>query len=141
MILTTAATCLALNIYHEARNEPIDGQLMVAEVTINRVNSKRFPNSICAVVKQDKGKGKYDCQFSWYCDGKTDKPKEKSAWIIAQLIANEVIELPKGVTPFNTRATHYHVCKMSINGKCKKSPYWASKINIIGQIGSHRFYE
>ena len=46
------ATCLAENVYHEARNQPLGGQMAVISVTINRVNDDRFPNSICEVVKQ-----------------------------------------------------------------------------------------
>ena len=60
-------SCLASNIYFEARNEPMDGQIAVAFVTINRVNSPDFPDTICDVVKQ---KTKTVCQFSWYCESK-----------------------------------------------------------------------
>lgn len=59
--------CLAGNIYFEARNEPVDGQIAVAFVTLNRVNSKDFPNDVCSVVKEKKGR---TCQFSWYCESK-----------------------------------------------------------------------
>ena len=70
------ATCLAENVYHEARNQPLAGQMAVISVTINRVNDDRFPNSICEVVKQGphrpswKGTGemipiRHRCQFSW----------------------------------------------------------------------------
>jgi spore germination cell wall hydrolase CwlJ-like protein len=62
--------CLAENIYHEARSEPVDGQIAVALVTLNRVNDERFPKDICGVVKE-KGRnmttGRIVCQFSWYC--------------------------------------------------------------------------
>ena len=71
--------CLALNIYHEARNQPTAGKLAVAQVTLNRVKHDRFPNTICGVVYQgyylNNNPIKHKCQFSWWCDGKSDKPK------------------------------------------------------------------
>ena len=73
--------CLASNIYWEARNQPIIGKLAVANVTLNRVASKRYPNTICGVVTQTRyyPSGRIDlhsCQFSWYCDGLKDEPIE-----------------------------------------------------------------
>jgi N-acetylmuramoyl-L-alanine amidase len=62
--------CLAENIYHEARSEPVAGQIAVALVTLNRVVDERFPKDICGVVKQktkNYKNGKTVCQFSWYC--------------------------------------------------------------------------
>lgn len=59
--------CMAENIYFEARSEPVEGMLAVAFVTMNRVNSDNYPNSICGVVKQ---KIRKTCQFSWYCESR-----------------------------------------------------------------------
>ena len=69
--------CLADNIYFEARNQGFAGWVAVAQVTLNRVRDDRFPNTICEVVKQgltyESGFPIRDkCQFSWYCDGKSD---------------------------------------------------------------------
>ena len=78
--------CLAMNVYHEAKNQPFEGQVAVAQVVLNRVEDKRFPNTICEVVEQgpvyESWKTRNDdtldpiywpvknrCQFSWYCDG------------------------------------------------------------------------
>ena len=74
--------CLAKNIYFEARDQSTKGQIGVALVTINRVNSKHFPNTLCKVVHQGQINryGKmilHKCHFSWYCDGKSDTPKDK----------------------------------------------------------------
>ena len=80
---TTQATCLADNVYFESRNQGTAGWSAVISVTLNRVKDKRFPNTICEVVKQGptreswKKNGtyypiKHRCQFSWYCDGKKD---------------------------------------------------------------------
>ena len=68
-------SCLASNIYFEARSEPVDGQIAVAFVTLNRVASQDFPNTICDVVKQKSrveriGDKRIVCQFSWYCETK-----------------------------------------------------------------------
>ena len=52
------ALCLALNMFFEARDQDFEGMMMVADVTIERVEDKRFPDSICGVVWQRK-------QFSW----------------------------------------------------------------------------
>jgi spore germination cell wall hydrolase CwlJ-like protein len=85
MILTAAAaTCLALNVYFEARNQDTDGQILVAEVTMNRVADDRFPDEICAVVWQNKA-------FSWTHDGKPDVPKNIEAWLKAQIVSYEVL--------------------------------------------------
>ena len=77
--------CLALNIYHEARGEPADGQLAVAMVTINRVFSEYFPDTICNVVWQSK-------QFSWTWDGRSDRPTDELAWKISLTVAEYVLE-------------------------------------------------
>jgi len=78
--------CLAQNIYFEAGNQPLAGQIAVANVVLNRVEHDKFPDSICGVVYQTKEwrtswTGKTIpklgmCQFSWFCDGKSDKPKD-----------------------------------------------------------------
>ena len=82
-----ALTCLAQNIYFESRDQSTIGQIAVAEVTLNRVADPRWPNDVCSVVKQGptyKWKKTYPikhrCEFSWYCYGKSDAPKNKRAW-------------------------------------------------------------
>ncbi len=71
-MISSALMCLALNIYFEARSESFASQVAVAQVTLNRIESKKYPNDVCAVVKQPK-------QFSWYSDGKSEVRKEKEA--------------------------------------------------------------
>ena len=89
----TEATCLATNIYFEARGEPVRGQMAVAMVTLNRVNDGRFADTICEVVyqseKNSKGKPiRGRCQFSWYCDNKSDKiPHDSAEARLAMIIA------------------------------------------------------
>ena len=98
MLLETAFVCLALNTYHEAKNQSLVGQIATAQVVMNRVEDDRFPNTICEVVKQGPTRPswedpekeypiKHRCQFSWYCDGKDDTPKNEKAWRKAQDVA------------------------------------------------------
>jgi spore germination cell wall hydrolase CwlJ-like protein len=123
MILTAAAaTCLALNVYFEARNQDTDGQILVAEVTMNRVADDRFPDEICAVVWQNKA-------FSWTHDGKSDVPKNIEAWLKAQIVSYEVL---LNGCDFCNGATHYHA--LSVN------PYWSDKLTPVGTWGGHKFY-
>ncbi len=76
--------CLAEAIYFEARGEDIVGMIAVGQVIINRVNDERFDDTICGVVHAGYYYENYpirnQCQFSWYCDGKSDVAKEKDAW-------------------------------------------------------------
>ena len=72
--------CLALNIYFEARGEPEAGQLAVGHVVMNRVASARFPGTVCGVIQQGGELRRYRCQFSWWCDGRSDKPRNKRLW-------------------------------------------------------------
>lgn len=118
-----AVLCLALNIYFEARDQPIDGKLMVAEVTLNRVASEHFPDSVCGVVWQPGA-------FSWTHDGKSDTPHDLESFADAVIIANEAINNPS--TLLGTSATYYH--EQSIH------PYWADSFVSLGKVGSHIFY-
>ena len=68
---------MAMNVYHEARSEPLAGQAQVAHATLSRVKDKRYPNTVCDVVLASKRDAmgvpkKYKCAFSWFCDGKGD---------------------------------------------------------------------
>lgn len=92
MDLATPILCLALNLYYEARSEPLLGQVAVTQVVLNRVKSDKFPDTICAVIRQRK-------QFSWYWDGKSDKPNETKAWVRSIEVATLVYHYqPKDIT-------------------------------------------
>ena len=115
-MLAEALVCLALNVYYEARSQSIVEQIAVAQVVINRVNDDRYPDTICEVVKQGEknpdGTMKEDrCQFSWYCDGATDKPHNKKSWEIALSVARSVRD--GKTTDLTEGATHYHA--ISVN--------------------------
>jgi N-acetylmuramoyl-L-alanine amidase len=130
-MITATMMCLALNVYHEARSEPMSGQYAVAHVVLNRVQSSRFPDTVCKVVQQGYHKGKHRCQFSWFCDGLSDRPREQVAWARSLLIADDVM---RGEVPDPTKgATHYHANYVK--------PYWAKHLEYNVTYGSHRFYE
>lgn len=121
--------CLALNIYHEARSEPELGQIAVAQVTLNRVQSPHFPDSICAVVKQGTNRpGR--CQFSWWCDGRPDRPTEPEAWQQALAIGRRVLE--DRVMDPTQGALYYHATSVR--------PEWSNRFKRTARIGRHLFY-
>lgn len=123
-MIEAALLCLALNVYHEARGEPTEGQLAVAQVTMNRVHSMYWPDSVCEVVWQP-------YQFSWTNDGLSDVPTDTLAWArskqIAQYTLNQSVYL-KDVG----NATHYHADYVS--------PKWAKHMAYKTTIGRHIFY-
>ena len=135
-ILSAALICLSANVYHEAKNQSIDGQIAVAEVVMNRVADPRYPNTVCEVVKQGRqhpsgAMMRNKCQFSWYCDGKHDRPQNEDLWIDAQMLAYQMVHEDKyrGITE---GATHYHATYVK--------PHWASTLQLVGRIGAHIFY-
>jgi spore germination cell wall hydrolase CwlJ-like protein len=128
--------CMALNIYYEARGSNLADKAAVSDVVLNRVEDTRYPNTVCEVVKQGKQDTKGNmirnaCQFSWYCDGKSDKPRDQDRWFEAQMIAWSMMEYEKyrGITE---GATHYHATYVS--------PRWAKDLQLVGRIGAHIFY-
>lgn len=89
---TQEKRCLALTMYWEAREEGRKGMTAVGWVVLNRVKSKKFPNSICEVVHQKRRKRK--CQFSFWCDGKSDIPKNPKVWGVANHLARKLLSKP-----------------------------------------------
>ncbi|HVW93212.1 MAG TPA: cell wall hydrolase [Devosia sp.] len=126
--------CLSTAIYHEARGESTDGQWAVANVIINRAMSKRFPGSMCGVVFQNADAGKFHCQFTFACDGHSDRPTEYAAWLKASKIAAAAYsEYQQGKRPgvVPGSALYYHTASVS--------PGW-SNMKRVAQIGAHVFY-
>jgi len=137
-------TCLATNIYHEARGESDLGKIAVAHVTLNRVNSYKYPDTICDVVHQTvystwwyENHGRLVpvrnmCQFSWYCDGKSDKIDPFSqGWQDSVYIAMAVL-----VEKYNDPtygATHYYNPRLA-------NPQWAVHFEETTTIGNHCFH-
>lgn len=115
--------CLALNIYHEARSEKVEGQIAVAQVTINRVNHKKWPSTICEVVYQPK-------QFSWTHLVKDHTPHETKAYEQAKVIARDV--MIGNVDDPTYGAVFYHANYVN--------PNWVDFMDLSKVIGSHLFY-
>lgn len=117
---------LARNIYHEARGESWDGMLAVGVVTLNRVKSRRYPDTIEGVVKQYK-------QFSWYWDGLADREPNREAWERAKAAAVEVMLNPDLPIARNLEGVlFYHANYVK--------PYWASSRTEVATVGRHIFY-
>lgn len=130
------AYCMALNVYYEARGSNLADQYAVADVVLNRVEDTRYPNSICDVVKDGYRKGRRDCQFSWYCDGKSDIPRDEEAWSKAQSVAWGIVMMNnyRGITE---GSTHYHAHYVNPSWSRAKRGW---NITRIGRIGDHIFY-
>lgn len=122
--------CLALNIYHEARNESLAGQVAVAQVVMNRVSHNSYPDNVCDVVQDGYKPGRRDCQFSWYCDGKSDEAKNIHSWRESVTIANAVLD---DIYPDITEgALWYHADYVY--------PKWRKGVKYVTQIDRHIFY-
>jgi len=121
--------CLAEALYFEARGESVRGMFAVGEVILNRVDSARFPNTVCAVINQGTGR-RYACQFTYTCDGNPERIHEPAAWTRVGKVARLLIDgAPRTLTG---GATHYHT--RAVN------PNWASVYPRTVTIGSHHFY-
>lgn len=119
--------CLTEALYFEARGESLDGQIAVAEVILNRVDSPLYPRTICGVVRQRGGGG---CQFSYVCDGRADRMRDKASADRAGRIARAMLDgaprvLTDGATHFHTRAVR---------------PSWSKRFAKTAAIGAHLFY-
>lgn len=86
---TDAQRCIALAMYWEARGEGRSGMLAVGSVVLNRVADSRFPKTACGVVYQ--GGETPPCQFSWWCDGKSDRPTQHAAWQRSLQLAGDLL--------------------------------------------------
>lgn len=121
--------CLAEALYFEARGEKVKGQFAVAEVILNRVKSERFPESTCGVINQGTGK-KYQCQFTYTCDGHKETIKEPRAFERVSKVARVALD---GAAPKITKgATHYHTTAVN--------PNWSKVYTKTAAIGTHIFY-
>jgi len=138
--------CMAKNIYFEAGVESTAGKLAVANVTINRKLNKSYPNTICGVVQEGihyyNAKSEHyvpvknRCQFSWYCDGRTDIPNEGKTWESSRALAITVLEshYDEELIDITDGAIFYHANWM------KKYPSWSKQKIIMASIDRHIFY-
>ena len=124
--------CLAINVYREAGHESFEGKVAVAQVTLNRVNSNKFPRDVCAVVYQkSRFTERVICQFSWYCDSKhrnrpVDEEAYEESYRVAKMVFLEDFKLES-----IENALYYHADYVNPNWKLKR----------ITKIGTHIFYE
>ncbi len=126
---TRALQCLTAAIYYEARSEPDDGQRAVAQVVLNRVAHKAYPNTVCGVVYQGSERST-GCQFSFTCDGSLARAPNRFFWQRAENVA--LTALAGYVHSSVGLATHYHT--FAVN------PYWNAKMLNVINIGAHRFF-
>ncbi len=144
------AYCMAEAIYFEAGNQPLIGKIAVGQVIINRMYEPRYPNTICGVVHQGpvreswKKNGvfhpiKFKCQFSYWCDGKSDKPKYGPTWedstMVADWLATNLYNTSEYHIPHDylEGATHYHATYVY--------PNWARHMQEVVKIQDHIFYK
>lgn len=123
--------CLALSVYWEGKTETRKGQLAVAHTVLNRTKSPKFPNTICGVVAQKPEGTKKGCQFSWWCDGKQDEPKDDQDWQEAVDSAKAAMKGEAGDPTGG--ALFFHSSKI-------KAPEWAKNRKRLARIGDHIFY-
>lgn len=117
--------CLSMNIYWESRDQSIAGQVVVAQVTLNRVANPDYPDNVCGVVHELK-------QFSWQWDGKSDVPQEAHAWATAQMVAKGVLAGSGHADLWDVNITHYHAAYVQ--------PYWAGSMQLVAHIDDHLVY-
>ena len=129
LVMPPELYCLAQTIHFEAHRGSPEGQRAVGHVVLNRVADARFPNSICAVVRQG-GTARFACQFHWYCDGLSDEPTDADSWRDAvtaawAVFANPADDPTRGALFFHNDSV---------------SPGWARRLERIGRIGWHTYY-
>jgi N-acetylmuramoyl-L-alanine amidase len=123
-----SAECLALAMYWEARGEGTLGMQAVGSVVLNRVRHRDFPDSVCGVIFQ--GGETPPCQFSWWCDGRSDRPRDAKQW-------RHAVRTAQGLLRRRSRdptrgALYFH--STSVNSK------WHRRQQATVRIGGHRFY-
>ena len=141
----TQVTCLAKNMYFEARSEGVAGVVATTQVVYNRVASEQYPNTICDVIEQAKisqwwlkEKGikkpiKNKCQFSWFCDGYSDEPKDEKTYNELYTLAEEFVAgQHKNMIDITDGALWYHADYVH--------PRWANHKEVTTKVGRHIFY-
>lgn len=123
------AHCLALSMYWEAKAEGRAGMRAVGHVVLNRMASDRFPDTPCSVVYD--GGEQPPCQFSWYCDGRSDRPTEAQNWATAQELAQTL--LAGKLRDTTGGAVFFHATRL-------KNPWKVPRTRTV-TIGKHVFYK
>ena len=143
--------CMAQNVYYEARGESLKGKQAVGNVVLNRVNHKKYPNTVCGVVYEAKlwnGKVIRDmCQFAWYCDGVKDEPQlyykaqprsgkviepNMRDWVTSVQVAIKLMERNVWYRDPTKGATHYYNHNIS-------TPSWSTVYPVTIVVENHTF--
>jgi len=127
--LDDAITCLARTVYWEARGEGTVDMEAIANVVMNRLGHAGFPKTICSVVRQGQERG--SCQFSWWCDGRSDQAKEDESYATAKEIARKALNLQ--LIDRTGGALYFHQQNVT--------PVWAGKYIKTVKIGKFVFYK
>jgi len=127
--LDDAITCLSRTIYWETKGEGAAGMEAVANVVMNRLGHEGFPNTICEVVRQGSEQGA--CQFSWWCDGRSDDAEEDKSYAIAKEIARKALN--RQLTDRTSGALYFH--------QRKANPSWSAEYIKTVEVGEHVFYK
>ena len=142
--------CLALNSYWEARGEKFDDKLATAQVVMNRVDSEQYPEDVCSVITEGPERESWKtkqlpdldpeervyypvrnkCQFSWYCDGRSDNISNIDGWEDS-VIAAYLVYVGFGEDKVNG-ATHYYAHD-------KVTPSWAGSMKVTAKLGGHTY--
>ena len=125
-----ALHCMALALYWEARREGRSGMMAVGAVVLNRVANREFPNTVCAVIFE--GGETPPCQFSWWCDGRSDRPREAEAWALAQEVAAVLLGTGYSLADPTDGALFFHSTSIAVP--------WRVKRQRTVQIGRHVYY-
>ena len=127
--LDEAITCLSRTLYWETKGEDAASMEAVANVVMNRLGHKGFPNTICEVVMQGREQGA--CQFSWWCDGRSDDAKEDESYAIAKEIARKALN--RQLTDRTGGALYFHQRKVT--------PSWSTGYIKTVEVGEFVFYK
>jgi spore germination cell wall hydrolase CwlJ-like protein len=127
--LDDAITCLARSIYWEAKGRQTREMEAVASVVMNRLGHEGFPDTVCAVVKE--GSESRNCQFSWWCDGRSDQVREDAEYAVAKEIARKALN--RTLNDRTLGAMYFHDKTVR--------PDWAAKYIKTADIGRFRFYK
>lgn len=121
---------LALNLYHEARGEGREGMIAVGWVVLNRIEDSVYPDNVLDVITQTRGR---NCEWGWWCDGKSDKPTEPEMWALAQSLAAELMSANPPADP--TQGALW------FNETFRDRPSWmGDDVERSATLGGHHFY-
>ena len=125
--------CMAEAMYFEARGDGWRGMVAVGAVVMNRVADRRYPDTVCGVVRQGAERNDRLCQFSYFCDGLPETFGDSELRDLAYLMADGVLSSGRVSVVGVAGATHYHAMRVT--------PWWASTLELQGCVGDHVFYQ